>query len=943
MKLIYLSLLLTFLSVSVLMGNTDSDGDLIPDDVETLWGMNPGDPDDARLDMDNDGVSALLEYAMGGSPEGPDEVFQFETSLNQVKVRELLNAQTTRVNLGWSDNLADWNRAGFLDAAYYADSVVSSSSEELDSPIGPVREWTYQLAVDQDRYFRTEVEPAVGGTEYAAVFRKLHKGVNLDVSRPKRGVWFKNQYHVDQMQAIAEVGFESVRIFMPYYADVAETEEQIKDALDNNLAIVVCMWGLGSWANNISSGELQIAQKWGDLARRWKDYPSDLVIEILNEPEGIGFSDSALGFTNSMRLYNAAAQAIRDEDPDRPILIGAPGHNDSVYLDPYVTEEHLTYTFDDGTGFYDDPNTAVAIHFYNPRHADGLNFAMWTQPLGSNEARWKDPITQQIMSAVDWQNTIGTKIPVITTEWGCWLFPERDASGDMERWLDHHFELFNTHDFGNMWYAGIQHNQRSFAIFDTELGWNPIVTPRLTGQAVPTTWPNLDQVINGEFFENQGWQLTTNEITAAYLSSNGFSGTTMLKLTVPELEGGGQLFLQTLNTHTEPPGRTLIHLIEGQSYRISFIARSSDGRRDVEEGLMQVLLKDVISGEVYYDSSDIIIATTETPYELFYTHTVADAMDVRLEFDVGGKAQVLYLDKVEMVRHGPTGYTVTVNTDSGTSVADFSIGYGVDIDASPAPEGYSFQEWVFDPAVPSGADSGSITTSFRMPAHDLTATAVYAEGSAPTYTLTVITDSGTSNADYMAGDDVQIDANPAPVGDVFDVWEFSPSTPSGADAASAITSFKMPSNDLTATATYRDPSTINILVNGDFEQGTAPWALWLHDATASYSVVNGEAVISITSAGSGIAKPQLVQSNVNLTAGTEHSFSFRGRADAAKRVPVYYAGEFVGEFNLTTEMQSFSSTFTPATASGRLDFLFGENDADAVIDDVFLAEGISGN
>ena len=634
----------------------DDDNDLVPDAVETLWGMNPMDPADAILDLDGDGLSAQLEYATGGDPGVRDVALQIDANLMELKVRELINPETARVHLGWSENLMDWHRAVLSDAVYYSDGLLRSS--KLDLPNGRVREWTYQLAGGSARFFRVEVEPEPRGSEYAAVFRKLHKGVNLDVSRPNSGVWFKIQYNASQMRAIAEAGFESVRIFMPYFANVSETEQQIVDALDNNLAIVVCMWGLNSWPGNVALGERQIAQKWGDLARRWKDYPSDLVIEILNEPRGIGFTN-ATSHANAMRIYNAAAQAIRDGDPDRPILMGVPGYNDSEFLDPYVTEDHLTYTFDGGKGFYDDPNAGVAIHFYAPRHEDGLNFAFWTRPLGNIESRWKDPITDHIMHAVEWRESIGIDIPIITTEWGCWLFPTRDASGDVGKWLDHHFDLFNTHDIGSMWYTGIMHNQRSFGIFDTELGWHPIVTPRLTGREAPTVWPNIDQVINGEFFSDDGWQLTTDEITRTYLSGGAFSGSTMLKLSVPQLEGGGQLYLQTLVGNSEAPGRTLFHLIKGQTYRISFIARSSEGN-----GIMKLLLKDVTSGKVFYESSEIAIGAVQATHDLFYTHNTADAMDVRLEFDIGSKAQVLYLDKVEFIRHGPPGDSVTADTDS---------------------------------------------------------------------------------------------------------------------------------------------------------------------------------------------------------------------------------------------------------------------------------------
>ena len=146
---------------------------------------------------------------------------------------------------------------------------------------------------------------------------------------------------------------------MPYYGDIKSKEAQIVDALDNDLAIVVCMWGLNSWSKkDISVGTEQIAKKWRHLTRLWKKYPGDLVFEVLNEPEGIGFKGKQ-AHKKAMKLYNAAVQTIRQEDTNRPILIGCPGYNDSIYLDPHVTEEYLTYTFGDSKGFYDETSTEL--------------------------------------------------------------------------------------------------------------------------------------------------------------------------------------------------------------------------------------------------------------------------------------------------------------------------------------------------------------------------------------------------------------------------------------------------------------------------------------------------------------------------------------------------------------------------------------------------------
>ena len=43
----------------------DSDGDGIPDHIETAAGLNPNDPADAQEDLDNDGINNLEEYRLG--------------------------------------------------------------------------------------------------------------------------------------------------------------------------------------------------------------------------------------------------------------------------------------------------------------------------------------------------------------------------------------------------------------------------------------------------------------------------------------------------------------------------------------------------------------------------------------------------------------------------------------------------------------------------------------------------------------------------------------------------------------------------------------------------------------------------------------------------------------------------------------------------------------
>jgi len=482
-----------------------------------------------------------------------------------------------------------------------------------------------------------------------SVFEKLHKGVNVDVSTPSRGVWPKIQYEEGLFIAAKEAGFESVRVFSKGLG----TEQQIKDAIANDLAIVVCLWGNKKWAEDPEFGAKELTEKWRVMAEAWKNYPSDLVFEILNEPQGIGFDKkSHKEHVKAMSLYNASVQAIREVDPDRPILISVGGHNDSEFLDPYATEEYMTYTFDNGKGFYDDTNIGVAIHFYNPRQADGINFAFWTESLGEDEEKWKNTITDQIMYAVDWRNKINVDIPIITTEWGCWLFPER-SDEELNKWFDHHMALFKKHNIGNMWYTGIQNNQRTFGIFNSEFGWNQLVLDKLTG-VTPKSFPTTNQVVNGEFFKPDfAWKLTSEELSKEYVySKDAFSGSSMLKVNVPK-NTNGQLFLQTYkskNGYKGVAGRSLLHLVKGETYKISFIGAVENG-----VGSLKILLKDVASSKTVYDSSEnntswIVLDQTPKTYTTMYTHNAATVMDVRLAFDFGAKEQILFLDKVEFIR-----------------------------------------------------------------------------------------------------------------------------------------------------------------------------------------------------------------------------------------------------------------------------------------------------
>ena len=76
------------------------------------------------------------------------------------------------------------------------------------------------------------------------------------------------------------------------------------------------------------------------------------------------------------------------------------------------------------------------------------------------------------------------------------------------------------------------------------------------------------------------------------------------------------------------------------------MAKSKDGN-----GQMKVMLKNAKNQNLIYDSQSIKIGSEPKTYTKTYTHKGENEMDVQLAFDVGAKKQVLYLDKVELVRN----------------------------------------------------------------------------------------------------------------------------------------------------------------------------------------------------------------------------------------------------------------------------------------------------
>lgn len=200
----------------------------------------------------------------------------------------------------------------------------------------------------------TEIAPMQPTTEPTSP-PTLNRGMNMGnmLEAPNEGEWglYVQEHYFDE---IKNAGFDFVRLPVrwnthaeestPYTIDTtffARVDKIVNWAVEHDLVIIVDFHHYEEMMTNPWGHEERLLGLWKQVAEHYKDYPSTVFFEILNEPNSQ--LDTALW--NS--IVSKALPIIRETNPTRDVIIGPVNWNSPDWLSTLEVPEdsHLIATF----------------------------------------------------------------------------------------------------------------------------------------------------------------------------------------------------------------------------------------------------------------------------------------------------------------------------------------------------------------------------------------------------------------------------------------------------------------------------------------------------------------------------------------------------------------------------------------------------------------------
>lgn len=198
---------------------------------------------------------------------------------------------------------------------------------------------------------------AVDATEQAA---QLGRGINFGnmLEAPVEGAWgiiLQESY----FDAVQEAGFQTIRLPVRWSAHASDTapytinedllrrvDWAIAMATQRDLNIVVNMHHYQELMTDGEGQRARFAAMWKQIAERYKDQPSNVLFELLNEPNAMSAK-----YWNQIALETLAV--VRESNPTRNIVLGGADFNSvNGLLELKLPKE--------------DPHLIATFHYYLP-------------------------------------------------------------------------------------------------------------------------------------------------------------------------------------------------------------------------------------------------------------------------------------------------------------------------------------------------------------------------------------------------------------------------------------------------------------------------------------------------------------------------------------------------------------------------------------------------
>ncbi|MGQ9513756.1 MAG: glycoside hydrolase family 5 protein [Thermoproteota archaeon] len=212
--------------------------------------------------------------------------------------------------------------------------------------------------------------------------RRLGRGMNILGYDP---VWknrSKARMHDEHFRIIKEAGFNTLRIALHPFRDAGIDDRHrivdtwfktldwtVEQSLSNGLLTILDLHEFITMGQDPIGNEERFLATWKQISERYRDYPSELIFEILNEPNGKLTPELWNSF------HREAMMIIRKTNPSRTVIIGPGNWNDINYLDKLELPE-------------EDRNIIVTIHYYRPMEFTHQG-ASWTGQEERIGIEWK--------------------------------------------------------------------------------------------------------------------------------------------------------------------------------------------------------------------------------------------------------------------------------------------------------------------------------------------------------------------------------------------------------------------------------------------------------------------------------------------------------------------------------------------------------------------------